>query len=113
MPPTETTPSDFDRDAYLTVTEVAKIFNRTPRPIQSQCQKGIIPGVILVEGGPFRPYYLIPKTSLPFVCSRPVGRPRRQPFFPGTAPQIAYRDAKRAQTAPQKGLDESEKSKPE
>jgi hypothetical protein len=101
-------PGEFDEADYLTTMEVSKIHKRDPRTIQYQCAQGKIPGVIRVEGGPFRPYFLIPKTSLRFVCTTPRGRPKKQRQFPGSVNQVAPRGADGAPADPPNAIETPE-----
>ena len=77
--PAPESPSEEDAHAedFLTVAEVAELLKRSTRSIQRQVTRGQIPGAILREGAAFRPYYVIPRSSLHLFGTRKAGRPKK------------------------------------
>lgn len=86
--PAPESPSEEDAHAedFLTVAEVAELLKRSTRSIQRQVTRGQIPGAILREGAAFRPYYVIPRSSLHLLGTRKAGRPKK--------PRIVEHEAK-------------------
>lgn len=90
-PPVEPAPAsppqaDAHAEEFLTVAEVAELLKRSTRSIQRQVTRGQIPGAILREGAAFRPYYIIPRSSLHLFGTRKAGRPKK--------PRIVEHEAK-------------------